>query len=310
MASPQSMHIDAALTNYAVKSGQGAFAATRLFPVMPVLKESDVYYVYGDEHVADDTNMVRAAGTKAGRVEWSKTTGSYVAREYTLGHSIPQRLLDNADPALNPMARGVDVLKAKVLLAYERRVATQATTQANYATALKAAASGAWSSSTTAIEADMDTARNAVMKACGYEPNTLVVSSELAKVMKRNPGLRELVKYTDPSLLVNGDLPQTLFGLSVVVPGARNNSANPGQTASMGFVWPATTAVLAYVDPAASLDAMTYGLTFRVSTYGVQGERVKRWWDDETDSWVLEYGILQTEAVVSSNAAYLIHTIS
>lgn len=307
---PKSLHIDMALSNYAVKLGQGSMAGSRVFPILPVGKESDQYYIFGDEHVADDVLQPAAAGTPAGDVEWSRTTGQYIAREYKVRHLIPQRTIDNADPAANPQTRTTEVLRGKVMLAYERRVATAALAAASYtATTQKAAASGTWSTGTV-IEADIDNARERVSMNCGFEPNTIVFSPGDAKLVKRNTTIRDLIRYTDPSLLVNGDLPPRIFNLDVVIPGARNNSANPGQTASYARAWGSGTVLVCYVDPNPSTEAVTLGLTFRVSGYGVQGERVRRWYDNDKDGWYIEYGMLQDERVVSYNAGFLVYNVA
>ena len=306
---PKQLHIDAALTNYAVKMGQGAMAAPRIFPILPVTKESDRYYVFGDEHISDDVLMPAAAGTPAGNVEWSKTSGFYSANEYKLKHLIPQRTIDNADPAANPQTRTTEVLRGKVMLAYERRVAALALDQNQYDAANKNAQGAAWSSGTS-IEADIDKAREAVLMSCGYEANTIVIPPAVAKFAKRNPTLRALIQYTHSDLLVNGDLPPRIFNLDVVIPGARQQTANPGQTAAYSRAWGTATVLVAYVDPGANTESATLGLTWRVSSYGQSGERVRRWYDPEVDGWYIEYGMLQTEAIVSKLCGALIHTIT
>jgi hypothetical protein len=62
--------------------------------------------------------------------------------------------------------------------------------------------------------------------------------------------LRQALKYTDGQFTLGGKLPTILADMPVVIPGAMQNSAAAGQTASIARIWNTDDVYLIYVDPA------------------------------------------------------------
>lgn len=308
MPTPASLHTDAALTNLSVLLGTGSFAAAAGAPVFPVTKQSDKYYEYGREHVSDDVVQARAPGAPAPELDWKVTTATYTTKRYDIAHLIPSESGANADPAVDPRRATTRILRNRVFLAWEKRFKTLATTAGNFGSTV--AAPVTWATGTADPEKDVDDAKEGVEKLSGYTPNTIVIQPVHARTLKRNTKVRDLVRYTDPTLLVNGDLPPVLWGLRVVIPGAIENTANPGQTASLARVWNVTTVALLYVDPNPSLEAATWALTFRWSGYGVAGQRVAAFNLPERDGEKIEYGLFQDEKLVSKECGALITGVS
>ena len=302
MPAPSSVHIDAALTGYVQRSGQFGLVAEQIAPAFPVKFASDKYYIFGDEHLRHGDVQARAARARSGEGRWSTSTGTYAAREYPFKTPVEQDTIDNADPQIDPMAQAAAYVKSVVNLAWEARLQVAATTSANFGTVNAAGAS--WTAlNTTTIESDIDTAKEGIEVKSGFAATHIVIPAATARGMKRVTAIRELVKYTDPTLLVNGDLPPTLFGLKVVIPGARANSANEGQTASIARLWPASGGVqVLYVDPTAgNQERMTWASTFRWTGFGAGGEGVRTWFVDDGRFWYVEYATYQDEKVVATS---------
>ena len=61
------VHADRPLTDLSVASIQSdeAFIATKVFPAVPVAKESDTYYVYGTEFFMRDDAKLRGENTQS-----------------------------------------------------------------------------------------------------------------------------------------------------------------------------------------------------------------------------------------------------
>lgn len=306
MPDPKTLHQDQNLTNFALVLGTGSFGAAAAMPVISVVHETDKYAIYGREHVSDDAQGLRAAGTSVAMLTYATTQGVYTAHEYSWGAIVPDRNRDNADVALDPFMAVTRILRNRVFLAWEKRAKTLLTTSGNFGTATAATGTG-WADTTTGDpEKDVDTAREAVESTAGYTPNMIVIPPAKARAAKRHPKIRDIIKYTDPSLLVNGDLPPILWNLRVVIPGAIENTANPGQTAAIARVWNGTTVAVLYTDPNPSLEGATWGATFRVRTYGTNGQRVKNYRREDLDGNVVEYGTLQDERVISTACGALI----
>lgn len=217
--------------------------------------------------LSDFTETLRAPGDGAKRdidptLAWS--TG------LVLSHGKKQSITDeDRTNAPNPAAlerariqRMVYSLRRAKEIAF-RDFVTDTGTIANAAPGVK------WdAANNVVIEANIDAAKELFLKACGFEATHILIPPAVAKVMKRDSTIRDLIKYTQDSLLINGDLPPTIFNLKVVIPGAIVNTANPGQASSIARLWAEDKVVLLYVNPQAANDpeAMT-----SVTEFGVDG---------------------------------------
>ncbi len=68
MPDPANVHIDQALTNFAISYRNLAMVASEILPIVPVIKESDKYYKFGREELRD-IDSARAVGAEAKEVE-------------------------------------------------------------------------------------------------------------------------------------------------------------------------------------------------------------------------------------------------
>lgn len=306
MPAPSTVHIDAALTGFVTKEGQFDGVATAVAPAFPTIHKSDKYYKFGTEWLNANDVKPRAARAQSGEGRWAIGQGSFTCQEYPFKTAVEQDTIDNADPQIDPMGNASLYVKSVVMLAWEQRINTMLLATGNFTTVTGAGA--AWTSNTQ--EADVDTAKEAVAVNSGKEANTIVISPGLAKVLKRNSNIRDLVKYTDPSLLVNGDLPPVLWGLKVVIPGARQVTAIEGQTQTPARMYTysaaATKVQVLYVDPNAGNLSITWASTMRWSKFGIGGEGVRTWFVDDGRYWYAEYATYQTEFLVSANCGAMI----
>ena len=111
------------------------------------------------------------------------------------------------------------------------------------------------------------------------------------------------------SLLIDGEIPDTVFGLRVVIPGAIQNSANPGLAFSSARVWNTDTVYLLHVNPAISADGETLTALSQVrySEWDVPYAAYR--WEETHKSqrvtWV-SVDVHQTEETVCADAIYLL----
>jgi len=124
----------------------------------------------------------------------------------------------------------------------------------------------------------------------------------VAKVAKRDTKIRDLVKYTHADLLVDGELPPTLWGLDVLIPSATSITGveQPGTTGSPADIW-GKDVLVTYTTPTPGLDIITAGYIIRSQDWVV-----RQWQEDEIRSTFYEPGIVQDEKLVASIAAYII----
>lgn len=312
MPRPSDYHVNALLTQFAIEKGVGgSFAADAIYPVVPVKKESDTYFSHPSPELRDDVEAIRAAGTEAAMVDWKPTTATYSAKEFALRRPLPWRTLDNADDPDKLKMETTRKLLHKIRLGIEKRinaVVTSTSVMAYTTPSVKwDAASG-----TIDIEGNIDAVKELIVKACGHEPNTIVIPPTVARVVKKNSSIRDLVKYTDPSLLVNGDLPKVLFNLKVVIPGAIELTSNPAQTDSIARIWNADNVLVCYVDDTQDNESITLGKQFRCRKR-MQGDNldimVREYEDVAKEATMIEVSVLQDEKLVSAACGHLLYDV-
>ena len=299
MATVGSVHVNAALTNIAIQYKNAAFVAEEVFPIIRVVKESDKYYIFRKEELVDK-NSLRAAGAPAREVDWDVDTATYTAEEYALKHLVADRIVNNADVAVRPKITTTQKLTKWLLLGWEKRV--QAIAQATGNVNSSATPSPKWNGTSPDIEKNVDTAKANIRGAAGIEPSHILLEYAVAQAVKRDSTVRNLIRYTVPgdTLLRSGDLPPVLWNLAVVVAGSIENTANENATETLASIWN-DSALVFYKEPAAALDALSFGYTFRVSDLVVKTYR-----NDERAGEMVEVSMLQDEKVTATACAYLI----
>lgn len=302
----QTVHVDAILTNLSIMYRNMAYVAEQVLPVVPVKKESDKYFVYGRE-AFKRVESIRASGAKANRITYGLSTATYTAEEYALADSVPDRVRDNADDPLDPELDAVEQLTERIWLGYEARVAAAVLDTTNTFTGTNdtEAADATWATATTYIQKDVFDAISKIRLKCGRVPNTIVIPYIRALEVARNSDIRDMVKYTNPNLLAKMLLPQSLWGLNVVIPGSVENTAAEGLAETMADVWTNTKALVAYVEPKPTIRSFTLGATFRAREW-----RVRKWRDEEAEATVVEVSVLQAEKVIASQGGCVITSIA
>jgi hypothetical protein len=142
-----------------------------------------------------------------------------------------------------------------VLLAHEVGVANSLMTTATFGSGFNAAAAAVWGSASDKPLHDVADAKQANLLSCGNEGNTVILGAGLYTKLKKSPQMqtqgRAVLGYTsskgievdlDPKLLA------TIFGVEKVLIGrATIDTADEGQTSTLGFVWPSDKALVAYI---------------------------------------------------------------
>ena len=297
------VHVNQPLTNFALQFRNRAFVADEVFPIVPVMKESDVYYTFSREELRD-VDTLRAAGALAKEVEWVPSTASYTAQEYAMRHLLPDRIVNNADSPVRPQLNTTAKLMKWISLGIEKRV--QAIAQNSNNAVATVAASPKWDGTSPTIEKDIDTAKDSVRNNAGVEPNAILLAENVKDVVKRDSTLRDLIRYVinlgagNKDLLINGELPPVMFNLAIIIAGAVEDTSKIGQSSSISKIWLDSVPVF-YREMAVSLDAISWGYQMRV-----QNPLVVTYRDEPRKGNWIEASVLQAEKLVTSSAANLI----
>ena len=121
-------------------------------------------------------------------------------------------------------------------------------------------------------------------------PNVLVLPPNVATAVFNDPGILDLLKYTQGSLLADGMIP-VIEGMRVVVPGAIKDGSNPGAAASIADVWASDEVYYMYVDSQAGNNLMVQTAMRQVRSRATTGQAfaAMRWRDPNPTahtSWV------------------------
>jgi len=298
------VHVDQALTNLSIGYHPAGMVAERVAPVAKVSKESDKYYIWDRSSAfrvsASGIMSLRPDKSEAKEVDFGLSTSTYTAEEYALKVLISDREKDNADSVLKLRESKLRRVQDLLLLEQEIRVATLLTTSSNW-DSNHYGDPGNWGTGTPTIEADIDDAKEVVRKAIGLEPNVIIIPAQVAKVIKRDSTVRDLIKYTHSDLLVNGDLPPRLWNMEVVIPGATYTSSVEGASSiTYSNVW-GNHVVLLYVNRESPIDAPNSVKIFRARDW-----EVRAWREEKLRSEAIEVSVIQDEVLASNISGYLL----
>jgi len=195
---PKSAHIDAALSNISIGYKNQMFIADRVFPNVPVNKQSDYFYKFLKGAWFRNAAGVRGPATRANRGGYPITSDTYSCKEYAFAHPVPIELINNADVALQPFQTGVNFATNLVMLAKEKVVSDLCVTAANWTTTDDAAAgwlATADGSGNTFI-ADVLAQKEVIRKLIGVYPNVLLMDAKTFMNCKQEYTVLERIKYT------------------------------------------------------------------------------------------------------------------
>jgi hypothetical protein len=308
MPNKSSVHIDAAMTNLSIAYQPAGFVADQAMPILKVAKESDKYYKWDRGNGLRIPTALRSDGAESNKLTFDISTGTYQCEEYALNADLTDRAIANSDTVINLRASKTRYLKDLIMLDRERRVASLLTTTGNYNSAVRVTKSGStqWdnASFSGSIEKDIDTGKEAVRSLIGHEPNMIIIPAAVAKVMKRDAQIRELIKYTQNDLLVNGDLPPTIFNMKVLIPTAINITTNRGASSdTTADIW-GKHIVMTYKPSAGSIDTPAHAYTLRSRNFLVKG-----WREENKSKDVIECGVIEDVIITSNISGYLISSV-
>lgn len=295
-----SLQVEVALTQFSIGYQPQNLIAEQLLPVVTHNYETGVYWEWDKESHFTIPDTLRADGTRPNTVDIHASKRSFAVEEYSVDVPITDREEKNADSILrlrqNKTRRGQDA----ILVDQERRVAKK----------LKEALPGKellgaekWSDPSNAeIESQIDDAKERIrLETMGLEPNTIIIPRNATRHLKRNPAIRELIKYTAGDLLVNGELPPVLWGLKVLIPGAITNVGTVA--GNYQDVW-GNDVVIAHVTSTPELDAPSLGYIIRNGQFTTY-----TWRDDSISTNYVRPSVLQEEKITFGGAGYVLKSV-
>lgn len=264
MAQPTSSmtHIDGPLTNISVAylQAQSHFIADQVFPMIPVAKQSDKYFVFDRTTFMRDSMQKRAGGEESAGGGYTLSSDSYYCDVFGLHKDISDFDRANTDSPLNQDRNAVQYITQQALIRKEKQW------QSSFFT------TGVWGTDNTSATdwddyassdplGDIETAKRAILVATGQEANTLVLGYDVFVKAKNHPDIVDRIKYTS-SRVVTEDVLASLFGVQrVLVPRAVVDSVSEGKTPAPALIH-GKHALLLHVAQAPGLEVPSAGYTF------------------------------------------------
>ena len=283
------LHINQPLTNVSIAYLQTStsYIADRVFPKVPVQKQSDMFWKFSKSDWRRTDAQRRAPSTESPGVGWKYDTDQYYAHVYAVHKDIDDQVRANADSTFKLDKESTEFITNQLLL--KRDVDWNATYFR----------SGVWATEQTgttdfvkwddaASDPIGDVARWIIdfRRETGFAPNKMVLGAHTMAALKQHPDIIDRIKYTQKGI-VSEDLIATLFDVQSLYTSYAtltntpqlNDARQQDLAATYDFITPTTGALLLYAPSSPGLQIPSAGYTFTWNGYlagNGQGIRVKR----------------------------------
>jgi hypothetical protein len=289
---PGDVHVNVPLSNISIAYLQNAsnFVAARVFPNIPVSKQSDRYYTYERGDFNRDEMTERAPGTESSgggyRLDSSPT---YYAPVYAFHKDIPDQVRSNADAMLNPDREATAFVTHKALIKREKIWVSRYFREGVWTNDVDGVATITgggqvlhWSDANSNPIENVRAAKTAILQSTGFEPNKLVLGRQVYDALVDHPDVIDRLKYGQTSgapAQASRDSLARLFEVdSIEVMNAIENTAVEGRSAQHAFIG-GKKALLCYANPSPGLMTPSAGYVFSWTGYvgaGAEGSRIKQ----------------------------------
>ena len=278
-------HVNVPLNNIVVAYMQSAtMVADKIFPVVPVSKQSDLFYKYDIDTFYRDDARLRAPSSESAGGGFKFSTDTYGCLIEAYHKDIDDQLRANADSVLQLDRAAAEFVAQKMVLRRETRFLSTFFKTGVWGRDWTGIPSGTPSSTQftqfdAATAADpripFEAAKLKMLETTGYEPNVALFGAQVMSKLLTNSFIRDQFKYTSAES-INETMIANYLGLdavyvskSVVATGAEGASATIGLQAGKDVL-------LAYRAPAPSVLAPSAGYTFSWTGMGGMGIQTTR----------------------------------
>jgi hypothetical protein len=260
------VHVDAILTNISVAYIQkkSNFIAQTVFPVVPVEKQSDKYFIYDKADWFRDEAELRADATESAGSGYSLTTDNYYADVYAFHKDIGDQVRENSDNPLNPDRDATEFVTQRMMLRQEIQWASDYFKTGVWGTDVVGGSSFTqWSdfAGSDPFE-DIEQGKEVVLSTTGFEVNTLVLGYHVFRKLKNHPDFVDRIKYTSSDAVTTGIMARYFEVDRILISKAiKNTGAEGANTQTYGFT-AGSNAWMGYVNPTPSLMSPSAGYVF------------------------------------------------
>lgn len=295
--------VDPVLTNMLVAYQQSGdrFVADRAFPLVQVDKQGFTYYSFPKKYFFLDEMKGRAPGAAFARSGYGVTTATGYANTWGLEHTIADEARANNQVPMSLEQAGLMWLANQSMIRRERAFSTDFMTTSVWATD---ATPTDWDDASGDPVNDIMTAVRTISDSTGFTANTLVVGFITHQGLLNNDDIANRIRYVQiPTVDTIEQSLMRILGISrYLVSRASYNSANEGQTASMGAIIDDDALVMAVAD-APGIMTPSAGYTY-VWDGGGGGGQIATYREAQTKSDVLQLSEAWDQKAVATDCGY------
>lgn len=264
------VHVNRPLTNISIAfmNAREDFIADQVFPMIPVSKQSDLYFQYKKDAWFRSDAQKRGPGQESAGSGYELETGNYYAHVYALHKDVSDQERANSDDPLDADKDATEFVTEQLLLKREKvfqgsffvpSIWTGSTTGGDITPGTL------WSASGSDPIKDVREQSRAMKKKTGRKPNVLVVSGEVHDKLVDNAAVLARIAggsmSGNPALVTKQLLAMVFEVEKYVVAEAIENTAKEGQTFAGAAIY-GKHAMLCYAEQAPGLRKPSAGYIF------------------------------------------------
>lgn len=260
------VHVNAPLTSISIAflQSQDDFIARKVFPTLPVNKQSDVYFTYDKKQWFRSDSRKRAPGTESAGSGFTLGTDSYIASVNAIHKDVDDQVRANADTVIAPDRDATEFVTRDLML------------QAELDWAARYFSTGVWTGSTSGGDitpgtlwdaggstpiTDMREQLRSVHQKTGFRPNKLVLGPLVWDVLLDHPDFLDRIRTTTDQIVTTALLAAVLEIDEVLIANALEDQNQEGASEDLQYVF-GKRALLVYAAPRPGLMTPTGGYTF------------------------------------------------
>ena len=286
MPKMQEAHVDRALTNMSVAYLQDAtnYVADKVFPIVPVKRQADLYYIYNTGDFLRDEAQARGAISESAGGDYDLSTDTYYCKKYAFHKDVSPEERVNYDEPLDADKDAQIFVSQKMLIRREMEWASKFFKSGVWSKEITGAAAVAtgkvvyWNDDASTPIQDITNEAVAMAAKTGFRPNTLVLSPHVFNALKNHYDVLDRVKYTETGIVTTSLLASLFEVDKVYVAWAVVNAGAKGASDNVGFIM-GKNALLCYSNPNPSLRTPSAGYIFAwtgLMGAGAYGNRIVR----------------------------------
>lgn len=273
MPQPQlsAVHINRPLISISQAYMQDAsdYVAGKIFPVVPVEKQSDLYFKYTKGDWFRNVAQPRTPGSESAGGGYNLTTDSYYAPVVAVHKDVDPQIRANSDTPLNADRDATLWCTQQILISREISMLALAMATGTWTggTSTDPTPAPQWDKANSTPLEDIEQQNWSVKQLTGHFPNKFLLGPRVWEVLKNHDEVVQRIKYTQrgvvtTDLLASLIAPPGVENFEVLVAAAIYNTAAEGSADSFSFIANPKNALLVYAEPEPGIMVASGGYIF------------------------------------------------